>query len=445
MNRHEQGLIVAKFGGSSLATADRVKQVGDIVNADQNRQFIVLSAPGKRDKEDIKVTDLLFDAAQPKDQRRFADPIGKVAARFESIDKGLSKSDIVPSLIDEVRSGIESGQGEAWAASRGEWAMARLFSEYMGEGFVFTDAADVIRLQDKGNIDSQTYAIIDNKLLAESSRHIISGYYGRNQQGEIAVFERGGSDITGAVIARGVHASLYENWTDVDGIRFTDPRRVPDARFVEEITYAELRELGNGGSEVLHRASVLPVKKSSIPINLRNTFNPSHPGTMIVTDRVSKEHENIIGIAGKEGFVSIQISKDGMNEEEGVVERLLHPFHTHGIAFEHIPTGQDSVSVLVHESNLQNGHKQVVIKELEESIQPDELEVVQDIGLITLVGQSIKDNHGHVNKHLYDSLDNAKIKTKLDVSRMRGNSIVVGVENKDVTSAIQILYERFTT
>ncbi len=438
----EQKRIVSKFGGSSLADAGRMSRVRGIVEANPDRRFVIVSAPGKRDPGDNKVTDLLLDASLPKEQQQFANPIKQIESRFTVIGAELGQSDLAQSLLGEVTGGIQEGKGGEWVASRGEWMTARLFAAYMGRRFV--DAADLIRIDEAGKVDPESYKLINDLLVDQEDDCVIPGYYGKGVAGEVVVFSRGGSDITGAIVARGVKAHVYENWTDVDGIRFTDPKRVPHARFVDEITYAELRELGNGGSEVLHRDAVLPVKKAGIPINLRNTFNPDHSGTMIVTDRSSKENEDVMGIAGKEGFVSIQVSKDGMNEEEGVVERLLHPFHVHGIAFEHIPTGQDSVSVLVHESNLQNGHRAMVLQELEESLKPDELEVVSDIGLVTLVGQSIRENHGSVNMTLYTALNRAGIKTNSSVSRVDGNSVVVGVADRDVTSAVQVLYERFS-
>jgi aspartate kinase len=440
--------IVSKFGGSSLATAEKINRVRDIVDVNPNRRFVVLSAPGKRHSGDTKVTDLLLEASEAinvDDRKRFSKSFKLIASRFQDIGNGLDQKDFVSALLDEVRSGMEDGRGKDWAASRGEWLTARIFAAHTRRHFI--DAEEVIRIDEAGKVDPKSYQLIEEEMASENDKFVIPGFYGQNESGEVVLFAHGGrgsSDITGAVVARGVNASVYENWTDVDGIRFTDPRRVPGARFVDEITYAELRELGNGGSEVLHKDAVLPVKKGNIPINLRNTFNSNHQGTMIVTERESKEHESIVGIAGKEGFVSIQVSRDGMNEEEGVVEQLLYPFHAHGIAFEHIPTGQDSVSVLVHESNLQNGHKDALLQELEISLKPDELEVVSNIGLITLVGQSIRHHNGHVNELLYSALNKAKIKTNSSVSRVHGNSIVVGVENKDVTPAIKILYDRFS-
>ncbi len=438
----EQRKIVSKFGGSSLADAGRISQVRGIVEANPDRRFVVVSAPGKRGSGDIKMTDLLVDIVQPKEQQRFENPLRQFDSRWKSIGEGLHQEDVVASLLDEVHAGIGRGREEHWVVSRGEWMTARLLAAYSGRRFV--DASDIIRIDETGKIDPESYQLAEDVLGDEEQGFVIPGYYGQDSKGEVAVFSRGGSDITGAIIARGVNAFVYENWTDVDGIRFTDPKRVPNARFVDQITYAEVRELGNGGSEVLHPDAILPVKRAGISINLRNTFNPEHHGTMIVNNRSSGEDEQIMGIAAKEGFVSIQVSRDGMNEEEGIVGRLLAPFHRHGIAFEHIPTGKDSVSVLVHESNLTNGHRATILEELGDSLEPDHLEVVSDLGLITLVGQSIRENHGRVNQTLYTALDRAGIRTNSSISRVDGNSVVVGVIDRDVTPAVRVLYERFS-
>jgi aspartate kinase len=431
MRSIEQRPIVVKFGGSSLANAERIKIAKEAVQGNSDRRFVVVSAPGKGDSnnpiEDKKVTDLLI-----------AKDFGSVRQRFMSIGEGL-KLGIVNDLVEEVESGMDN-HGDDWIKSRGEWLMGKVFSEFLDGRFV--DPSKLIKLRKYGGIDPITYELIHEQLSDDNTVYVVPGFYGANiRTGAVQCFARGGSDITGAVIARGVGASIYENWTDVDGIRATDPKIVPHARSIREITYKEFRELGNGGAEVLHPASILPVAEEGIPINLRNTNNPTNPGTIILNRRDSKPHENVVAIAGRKGFVSVQIEKYGMNEEEGIGEQVLLALHRLGIPFDHIPTGQDSISILIHEDYLIAGKEEKLKKDIVQSIQPDDISSVYNIGLVSLIGQGIRDHHTHINRIAFDALDDAGIDTTAQVSRTRGNSIVLAVDDEKVTSVIRTLYE----
>ncbi len=453
MSSIERGPIVAKFGGSSLADAERVKRVGEIVQQDPMRRFVVVSAPGKVNGEDEKVTDLLLAChtlAEAEQGSDFNKAFEQVSSRYEQIGRGLAIHSSVVGWLDSVRKGIQNGNGMDWTVSRGEWLMANTFASFMGGSFA--DAARLIRLQQNGQVDPITYQLIAEQLNGNNTLYVIPGFYGAENRKKywlfgpraIKVFARGGSDITGAIVARGVHARVYETWKDVDGLKAADPRIVAHSKTIPHITYAEMREMGYRGADVLQRDTVRPVYEVGIPIYIRNASQASHPGTLITRERVIAPHESVIGIAGKEGFVSFQIDKFGMNEELGIAGKVLEIFQKHGVPFEHDPTGLDAMSVIVSEEHL-NGKRDAIMHDLQAYVQPDRTSIIEGLGLVCVVGEGIARNKKatEVIDMLAATLRDAGIDIKTMSYRTAGSSIVIGVDNKDVCLAIKSLYNMF--
>lgn len=449
MRSIEQGPIVAKFGGSSLANAERVKRVGEIVQQDPARRFVVVSAPGKENAGDTKVTDMLFACHELVAQEAsFDEAFKRVELRFETIGRDLQLHTSVTGWLDSVYRGIQNGNEKDWIVSRGEWLMARTFASFMGGSFA--DAANLIRLQQNGQVDPITYQLIAEQLNGNNTLYVIPGFYGAENRKKywlfgpraIKIFPRGGSDITGAIIARGVNASLYENWTDVDGFNAADPRIVVNPQTIPHITYAEVREMGYGGAGVLQRDTVRPVFEARIPINIRNSSNPSHPGTLITRTREIQNGETVIGIAGRDGFTSFQVEKFGMNEEVGIAGRVLEPFRRNEIPFEHGPTGFDSMSVIASEDQF-NGREGQIIAEIQNQVQPDRISVVRNLGLVCVAGEGIAKRASEVSDMLFYTLREMGIEVKTISYRTEGNSIIVGIDDIELSRAINGLYNTF--
>jgi len=431
--------IVVKFGGSSLADASGIEKAVEIVRSCDDRRFVVVSAPGKRFPADEKVTDLLLESGKLASQGfSFDEPFDKVAVRFSVIAKELN-CPFVPGLIDEVHTGISENREKAWVASRGEWLTAHIFASFMNGEFV--DAKDLIRLRANGQVDPISYDLISKRLAPNTNYRVIPGFYGTNHMGTIQTFARGGSDITGAIIARGVNASLYENWTDVDGLGAADPRLIDNPKIIHEITYKEMRELGYRGADVLQRDSVLPVFEASIPINIRNTFNPDYPGTLIGKERIVVDGEGVIGIAGKAGFASIQIEKFGMNEETGVGGKIFDVFRKYGLPFENTPMGLDEVSVIVQEEELDGKEKELTAA-ITEAISPTDIRVIKNLGLVCLVGEGIRKGIDRIASDFSSVLEEADINIKTLSYGTSGNNIIVGVDGDKVQQAIKALYKK---
>ena len=339
---------VVKFGGSSLASAKQFKKVGEIIRADKTRRYVVPSAPGKRNSGDTKVTDLLYqmyDAAG--DRGKYSVIFKEIRSRFEEIIDGLGLS---LNLDDEFRRMEENFVhqiGRDYAASRGEYLNGLVMAAYLG--YEFVDPAEMIVFHDDGTLDAEETQREVAERLEHVDRAVIPGFYGAKRDGTVTTFSRGGSDVTGSVVAGAIHADLYENWTDVSGFLCADPRIVDNPPVIETITYRELRELSYMGAGVLHEAAIFPVRKEGIPINIRNTNRPQDSGTMIVESTCRKPKYTITGIAGKKGFCAINIDKDLMNEEIGFGRKVLQVFEDSGISFEHIPSGVDTMTVIVHQ------------------------------------------------------------------------------------------------
>jgi aspartate kinase len=435
MREIEQGLIVSKFGGTSMASAESIKQVGKIVEADPRRRLVVVSAAGTVKSGDQKVTTLLLECNDLVQQGlSFDEPFEEITKRHENIGRGLNLNPQITGLLEEAYRLILEGKKDL-TASLGERMMAEIFGAHLGADVV--DVSRIIKFRKDKTVSPLTYTL-GEKLRHNPNRQVIPGFYGSDFDGEIVVFDRGGSDITGAIIAKAVKADVYENWTDTDGVRAASPKIVDNPKAIEIMTFSEMREMGYRGAEILHRSAVLPAQEEGIPINIRNTFNPAYPGTLIVAER-EKSGESAIAIAGKGGFVSFQIEKPGMNEERGLARRVLRIFENFEISFEHDPTGIDTMSVIVHKSQL-DGKAVRVIKDLEEGIRPSSVEIVSGLGLVCVVGQGIADNMD-VLARAFNSLAKEGIQVLTVIHPTRGNNIVIGMEDSQMNAAIRSLYK----
>ena len=329
---------VVKFGGSSLANAEQFQKVGDIIRSEESRRYVVPSAPGKRFSADTKVTDLLYacyDKAEAGED--FSDILTEIKSRFYEIIKGLNLDLSLEEEFRQIEADFKAHAGNEYAASRGEFLNGKVMAAYLG--YEFIDSATVIRFDKNGNFDADKTDKLLAKRLQKCERAVIPGFYGGMEDGTVKTFSRGGSDVTGSLVAKAIHADIYENWTDVSGFLVTDPRIVENPAVIETITYRELRELSYMGATVLHEDAIFPVRKEGIPINIRNTNRPEDKGTFIVESTCRKPKYVITGIAGKKGFCSINIEKSMMNSEVGFGRKVLQVFEDQGISFEHVPSG----------------------------------------------------------------------------------------------------------
>jgi aspartate kinase len=436
-------VTVAKFGGTSVATGAQLLKVKAIVDADAKRQFIVPSAPGKAHAKDTKITDLLYLAQQLGSKGQ---PLGTVwdsiNERFVSIVRDLKLNlDLQPAL-DEVKAKITAGASPDYAASRGEALHGRIVAALLGAEYV--DAAEVVRFDRAGRLDPNTFDAI-KKRCGGNGRYVIPGFYGATASGDIKTFSRGGSDVTGAIVASAVDAKLYENWTDVSGVLLTDPRIVAEAKPIVEITYSELRELSYMGASVLHEEAVFPVRYKRIPINIRNTNKPADPGTMIVAERDAGS-QVVVGIAGTQGFTVINIDKALMNSEVGFGRRVLDVFERLSISYEHTPTGIDTMSVIVADKQLvdQKGASKLdqVIEDLQGAVKPDNIKVIPGMALIATVGQGMTHAIGTAAR-LFGALAKARVNVRMIDQGSSEQNIIVGVEDKDLAAAIKAIYAEF--
>lgn len=438
-------LIVCKFGGTSLAGAPQLRKVRDIVAADPARRVIVPSAPGKRTSEDRKITDLLYLCHDAAGQSLgFDEAFNLVAARFRALVADLGLDLAIDPLLEEARQGIAdaaaAGRGPDYAASRGEALNGRVLAALLGCPCV--DAAEVIRFDTDGRLDAPATHAALTTALAGLDRAVIPGFYGSDPDGHIRTFSRGGSDVTGAVVARAVNASVYENWTDVSGLLTTDPRIVDDPAVIESLTYRELRELSYSGATVLHAEAVFPVRAAGIPVNIRNTHAPEHPGTRIVaSEDAAPTRYPITGIAGRKDFTVISLEKDLMNEAVGYVERVLAIFSRAGISVEHVPSGIDTLSVVVADAQLE-GKLDTLIDDLKREIQPDHLEVDPHLALIATVGRSMRTQPG-MAATLFNALAQAGVNIRMIDQGSGELNIIVGVNAKHYESAVRAIYAAF--
>lgn len=432
--------IVAKFGGTSVADAAMVKQVEAIVASHPARRFVVVSAPGKRTKDDKKITDLLLLAHQlASNGFDFDEPYLVIRRRFEDLAAELGVPDTLDAALDDLHAGLAAGRSQDWVASRGEHLSAKVIAASSGGTFVET--ADLLGIDSRGLPTAESYARLAAAMDGDG-RYIIPGFYGRGPDGDVKVFSRGGSDITGAVVARAIGATVYENWTDVSGFMMADPRIVADARPMREVTYAELRELSYMGANVLHEEAIFPVKDAGIPINIRNTHQPEEPGTMIVAER-DAQGIPVVGIAGRKNFTVIYIYKHLMNKEVGFGRKVLELLLTHGISYEHTPTGIDSMSLVIDNGEL--GDKADALRQdILERLGADECTVMTDLALISTVGIGMSHQVG-IAARCFGALADAGVNVRMISQGVGELNIIVGVAQSDFEQAVRALYGAFVT
>lgn len=430
---------VVKFGGSSLASAEQFRKVGEIIHNDNGRRYVVPSAPGKRYPEDTKVTDMLYDCYQSAGTESFETKLAAVAARYKEIIDGLSLELSLDEEFAAIREAFLAHSGSDYAASRGEYLNGIIMAAYLG--YEFIDAAEVIRFDEDGVFDAEKTNALMQRRLEGLPNAVVPGFYGALEDGTIKTFSRGGSDITGSIVARAVHADLYENWTDVSGFLVTDPHIVENPETIETITYRELRELSYMGATVLHADSIFPLRKEGIPINIKNTNRPQDAGTLIVENTCRQPKYTITGIAGKKGFCAINIEKEMMNSEIGFGRRVLQVFEENGISFEHVPSGIDTLTVLVHQSEFME-KEQRVISGLHRAVEPDMLDLESDLALIAVVGRGMRANRGTAGR-IFSALAHANINVKMIDQGSSELNIIIGVRNDDFEHAVQAIYDIF--
>lgn len=427
--------IVAKFGGSSLADAAQFRKVAAIVREDPDRRYIVASAPGKRHSGDAKVTDLLYRCYdQASHQEDFSPTLERIRQRYAEIVSELGLSFDLDGALDAVASRLRERPERDYAASRGEFLNAQLLAAYLG--YDFLDAAEAVRFDAEGRfLAEETNALLSAALVAHE-RAVLPGFYGADASGRIHTFSRGGSDVTGALAARAADARVYENWTDVSGMLFTDPRIVPEPGGIDYITYQELRELSYMGASVLHEDAVFPVRKAGIPINIRNTDRPGDRGTLISHDLPPEAAQRpVTGVAGKRGFVSVQVEKSLMNNEVGFGARLLDLFAAHGIPFEHCPTGIDTMSVVV-EGEAFAAERDSLLREIESELRPDRLSVEEHLAMIAVVGHGMGGQRG-VAARIFAAVAQAGVNIRMIDQGSSELNIIIGVDDADYEAAIR--------
>ena len=433
-------MIVTKFGGSSLADAAQFIKVKHILDMDSERKYVVPSAPGKRGPGDDKITDLLYAshalAAEGKPCRHLLE---RIWGRYEEIAQELGVDMDFSGEFAVISDALRSGASREYAASRGEYLNGKLLSRYLGIPFV--DAAEVVRFTHDGKLmEEETNALIGARL-RDLPRAVVPGFYGAEADGTIRTFSRGGSDVSGALVARAVNADVYENWTDVTGFRMADPRIVPDAQYISTLTYRELRELSYMGATVLHEDAVFPVRKAGIPTNIRNTNDPKHPGTMIRANAGQDNAHIITGIAGHKGFSIVSVEKDMMNAELGFGRRVLQAFEEYSINFEHLPTGIDTMCVVVHEKELAP-HKEEVLARIRELVNPDQVTVSDHLALIATVGRGMVRAFGTAAR-LFTAISSQGISIHTIDQGSSELNIIVGVDEDDFEAAVKAIYDTF--
>ena len=431
---------VVKFGGSSLANAEQFQKVGDIIRSEESRRYVVPSAPGKRFSADTKVTDLLYTCyGKAEAGEDFTDVLTEIKGRFYEIIKGLNLDLSLEEEFRQIEADFKAHAGNEYAASRGEFLNGKVMAAYLG--YEFIDSATVIRFDKNGNFDADKTDKLLSKRLQKCERAVIPGFYGGMEDGTVKTFSRGGSDVTGSLVAKAIHADIYENWTDVSGFLVTDPRIVDNPAVIETITYRELRELSYMGATVLHEDAIFPVRKEGIPINIRNTNRPEDKGTFIVESTCRKPKYVITGIAGKKGFCSINIEKSMMNSEIGFGRKILQVFEDQGISFEHVPSGIDTMTVYVHQDEFEEKEQQVIAG-IHRAVQPDFVEMESDLALIAVVGRGMKSQRGTAGR-VFSALAHAHVNVKMIDQGSSELNIIIGVENRDFETAVKAIYDIF--
>ena len=431
---------VVKFGGSSLASAEQFMKAGEIIRSDEERRYVVPSAPGKRHDKDTKVTDMLYACyATAEADGDFQDGLRDIEERYKEIIDGLHLDLSLDGEFQTIGKNFREKAGEDYAASRGEYLNGIIMAAYLG--YEFIDAATVIFFDEQGEFDSEK----TNRVLAERlknvERAVVPGFYGAYEDGRVKTFSRGGSDITGSIVSRAVKADVYENWTDVSGFLLADPRIIDNPPGIDTITYRELRELAYMGASVLHEEAIFPVRTEGIPINIRNTNAPDDNGTWIVESTCQKSKYVITGIAGKKGFCAVNIDKDMMNTEIGFGRKVLQAFEENGISFEHVPSGIDTMTVFVHQDEFMH-KEQRVVSAIHRLADPDHIEIEADFALIAVVGRGMKSTRGTAGR-IFSALAHANVNVKMIDQGSSELNIIIGVSDDDFENAIRAIYKIF--
>lgn len=434
-------LKITKFGGSSVANATQFKKVKAIVQADPSRKYVVVSAPGKRNSSDNKITDLLYLLDAHRQYHVDAINVYRlIRQRFVDIKTELGLKQPIEKELDTFYTNLNT-YTQAQIVSRGEYFCAKLMAEYLGYDFV--DAKDIIRFNLDKTIDMQATAAKLQAKCAQYEHFVFPGFYGSSANNQIQVFSRGGGDITGSILAKCLNADMYENWTDVSGFLMADPKIVDHPKQITHITYLELRELSYMGASVLHEEAIFPVKEANIPIHILNTNHPEDPGTIIQERTNIKNPYAITGIAGKEGFVSIYIYKKHMSSEVGYIRKVLSILEMYNVSVEHIPSGIDSFSVVVNKSDVQDSLYEILAR-IKTELKPDEIHTEENLALISTVGKSMSDSPGVAGK-LFKSLGDQKINIRMIAQSSDEINITVAVLCKDFKATIRSIYDAFVT
>ena len=432
---------VVKFGGSSLADAAHFKQVADIIRQDPTRRFVVPSAPGKRHKTDEKVTDMLYRCYEMVRNRESIDEYYKrIENRYNDIIKGLGLSFDISGELTYIKNTLTYMAGRDYAASRGEYLNGIILAKYLG--FDFIDAESVIFFKEDGAFDAER---TNAALSAELQKHknaVIPGFYGSMPNGTVRTFTRGGSDVTGSIVARAVGADLYENWTDVSGFMMADPRIVKDPPVIETITYLELRELSYMGATVLHEDAIFPVREAGIPINIRNTNAPEDKGTMIVPHTNGYDTRHVItGVAGKKGFSVINVEKDMMNAEIGFGRRVLEILEDNDISFEHLPSGIDTMGIVVASASLE-GRRERILRNIARTVRADKVEILDGLCLIAVVGRGMVKARGTAAR-VFNAVYSAGVNIRMIDQGSSELNIILGVNEDDYEAALTAIFNEF--
>ena len=433
---------VVKFGGSSLASAQQFMKVGEIIRKEDSRRYVIPSAPGKRYADDTKVTDMLYECyAMAEAGEDYTAFLNKIKSRYDEIIGGLGLDLSLDVEFETIHENFEKQAGVDYAASRGEYLNGIVMASYLG--FEFVDAADVIFFKKDGSLNEEKTNTAIAKRLKKTEYAVIPGFYGAAENGRIKTFSRGGSDITGSLVAKAIQADLYENWTDVSGFLVADPRIINNPEVIESITYKELRELSYMGATVLHEDAIFPVRKEGIPINIKNTNDPDQAGTMIVESTCRRPKYTITGIAGKKGFVSINIDEAMMNSEIGFGRKVLGVFEDNGLSFEHMPSGIDTMTVFVHADEFEPLEQQIIAG-IHRAVHPDTVELESDLALIAIVGRGMKSTRGTAGR-IFSALAHARVNVKMIDQGSSELNIIVGVSNSEFDRAIRAIYDIFVT
>ena len=432
--------VVTKFGGSSLADASQFKKVKEVILADDARRYVIPSAPGKRHGKDTKITDLLYLCHMHVETGISLEDVFKhIEERYTGIVNDLGLDLDISTYLDVVKKDIEDGASKDYAASRGEYLNGIILANYLGYDFV--DAKEVILFHEDGTLNSEeTNKRLKDKL-CKIERAVIPGFYGADEQGEIITFSRGGSDVTGSLVAASINADLYENWTDVSGFLMADPRIVENPKTIGKITYKELRELSYMGASVLHEEAIFPVKEAGIPINIKNTNSPEDKGTIIVQDTENEKCKTITGIAGKKGMSVINIEKDKMNSEVGFGRNVLRALEKSNVSFEHMPSGVDTMSVVIQTDKLA-GKETTILDEIRSRVHPDQLYIESNLALIAVVGRGMKSARGTA-AILFTALADARVNIKMIDQGSSELNIIIGVAEEDFEVAMKAIYNAF--